>query len=257
MGNSPTCVATEYFSGQGSVLLAKRDGSGNPLGYLPVGNVSSLVIAIEREEFEHKESCTGARAIDLTITQEISATVTMVMESIEKDNLELALFGVSQTITGTSVVAENIVARLDKHIPLLHIKVTNVVVTGVAGTPVFVLNTDYTENLEFGTIVPLSTGAITEGLTLEVDYDFVTQDETEAITFSTPPERAMRFEGLNTARAPNTEVLVDVFRFAAAPLAELALIQDEIVQMSIEGDALVDSFKPTTGSQIFKVTKVV
>ncbi|KKN50576.1 hypothetical protein LCGC14_0631260, partial [marine sediment metagenome] len=27
--------------------------------------------------------------------------------------------------------------------------------------------------------------------------------------------------------------------------------------MSIEGDALVDPFKPTTGSQIFEVTKVV
>ncbi len=253
-----TCVVTQYFSGQGPVLLATRDPStGAPEGFLPVGNVSSLVIAIEREEFEHKESCSGARAIDLTITQEISATVTMVMESINKENLALALFGTEAVIAGASVVTENIIARLDKFVPLAHIKVSMVVVTGAAGTPVFVLDTDYTVNLEFGTICPLSTGAITEDLPLEVDYDFASQEEVQAITSSTPPERAMRFEGLNTAADPNKELLVDVFRFAAAPLAEFALILDEITQMSIEGDALVDPFKPTTGSQIFEVTKVV
>ena len=223
---------------------------------MPVGNVASLTIAVEREEFEHKESCSGARAIDLTITQEISATVTMVLESLNRENLALALFGTSSTITGTSVVNENIIARLDKFVPVAHIKISNVVVTDVGAATVFVLDTDYNLNAEFGTICPLSTGGITDLETLEIDYDFATQDEVEAITSSTPPERALRFEGLNTAAAPNTEFLVDVFRFQGAPLAELALIQDEVSQMSIEGDALVDPFKPTTASQIFKVVKI-
>jgi len=253
-----TCVATQYFSGQGPVLLATRDPStGAPEGFLPVGNVSSLVIAIEREEFEHKESCTGARAIDLTITQEISATVTMVMESINKENMALALFGTEAAVAAASVVAEQLIARFDKFVPLAHIKVTNIVVEPSGGGAPFTLGTDYEENLAFGTICVLSTGTILDLAAIEVDYDFAAQEEIQAITSSTPPERAMRFEGLNTATDPNKELLVDVFRFAAAPLAELALILDEITQMSVEGDALVDSFKPTTGSQIFEVTKVV
>ncbi len=252
-----TCVATQYFSGQGAVLLADRDVSdGSPLGFLPVGNVSALTIAIEREEFEHKESCTGARAIDLTITQEISATVTMVMESINRENLELALFGASSVVAGASVVDEPITARHDKFVGLAHINVTAVVVTDSTGMTTFVLDTDYNLDARFGTICVLSTGAITDLQDLLVDYTFPTQDEIEAITSSTPPERQMRFEGLNTARSPNTEVLVEVFRFAGAPLAELALILDEITQLSVEGDALVDPFKPTSGSQIFKVTQI-
>jgi len=252
-----TCVVSQYFSGQGPVLLATRDPStGAPEGFLPVGNVASLTIAVEREEFEHKESCSGARAIDLTITQEISATVTMVLESLNRENLALALFGTSSTITGASVVAEQIIARHDKFVPLAHIKVSAIVVEPSGGGAPFTLGTDYEENLEFGTICVLSTGTIVDLAALEVDYTFATQDEVEAITSSTPPERALRFEGLNTASAPNTEFLVDVFRFQGAPLAELALIQDEVSQMSIEGDALVDPFKPTTASQIFKVVKI-
>ena len=252
-----TCVATQYFSGQGPVLLAERDPSdGSPLGYLPVGNVSALTIAIEREEFEHKESCTGARAIDLIITQEISATVTIVFESLNRENLALALFGTEQAVAGASIVDESVTARLDKFTPLLHIKVTNIVVTDNTGMTTFVLDTDYNENEAFGTICALSTGSITEGQELFVDYDFAAQEEVEAITSSTPPERALRFEGLNTAESPNSEFLIEVHRFAAAPLAELALIQDEIAQLSVEGDALVDPFKSAPASQIFQVTKI-
>jgi len=250
---SPTCTTTKYYSGQGAVLLADRDPvDGEPTGFLPVGNVSALTLSIETEEFEHKESCTGARAIDLTIVQEISVGLAMTMESLNKENLALALFGTESEVASGAVVDEAQVGRLDKHLGLRRIGVSSVVVTGAAGTPVFVLNTDYTENLTMGSIFILSSGSITEGLTLEVSYSFVVQHEVEAVITSTGAEKHVRFEGLNTAESPNTETVVDVFKFKVSPLAELALINDEIAQMEIEGDVLSDAFKLPPNSKFFR-----
>ena len=251
---SCSCITTEYFSGQGAVLLAERV-AGAPTGFTAVGNVSALAISVEREVFEHKESCSGSRAIDLEITTEINSTVSMTVEHFSKENLALALFGTSASVMGSTVMDEGITARHDKAVALARIKVSAVTVTDSTGMTTYTLDTDYTLCAEFGTITALSTGAITDAQALLVDYTFATQETVDALTASAP-ERWMRFEGLNTASS-NKEVLIDIFRFQGAPLAELAMIGDEITQMEVEGKALVDAFQTGGGSQVFRITKVV
>jgi len=244
------CVESIYYSGQGAILLADRDVDGKPTGFVPVGNVSSLTISLERTVFEHKESCSGVRGIDLELVQEFKASISLVMESLNKDNLALALYGEGEDVAAGSVVDEPVTAYLGKWSALENINVTNVAVTNIGGGTTYVEDTDYVLNEAAGSIMALASGAITEGQGLEVSYDYTAAHLVEAMTSSTPPIKWVRFEGLNTARG-NHPVVVDCYRWSVGPLAELALINEELSQMTVEGNLLLDTTK-STGSQFFR-----
>ncbi len=250
------CINNQYFSGQGALLLAQRDTNGNALGFRPVGNVSSLALAVETTVFEHKESCSGTRGIDLEIVQEINVSMAMTMESLDKDNLALALYGESSEITGASATDEVVALWHDLWMPLENIQVSDVVV-GDDATPTttYVLDIDYELNLEAGTVKALSTGSITNGQSVYLDYTYATQDDVQAVTSGAPPVRMARFEGLNTADE-DKPVVVDIYKASFQPLAELSLINEEITQLEVEVKVLADAFK-LTGSQYFKIRKVL
>jgi hypothetical protein len=97
-----------YYSGQGRVFVAARKADGTPQGFRQIGNVPSLEISIDVTKFEHKESCTGSRAIDLTIVQEKNGTFSMTMESISSKNLALAAWGTNALVAGAAVTGESI-----------------------------------------------------------------------------------------------------------------------------------------------------
>lgn len=117
-----------YYSGQGVVMVGERDASGKPMGLIPVGNVSALKIAITTSVLEHKESQTGQRAIDLRMTTETKASLSMTMESWNKVNLEMALRADSTRKAAASVTAESAKGYLGKVTPLANLNVDTVVV---------------------------------------------------------------------------------------------------------------------------------
>lgn len=99
-------MATYYFSGQGSFYVAERDSAGLPRNFVDLCNVSAMEISIDITKFEHKESKTGQRAIDLTIIQEKNGTFTMTMENVNTFNLALVMFGTKAVVAGAAVVGE-------------------------------------------------------------------------------------------------------------------------------------------------------
>lgn len=73
-----------YYSGQGRLAIGDRNESTGALSNLVfVGNVTSLTIDIATTKFEHKESMSGGRLIDLTIIQEKNATFKFSSESLD------------------------------------------------------------------------------------------------------------------------------------------------------------------------------
>lgn len=251
-----SCVTNQYFSGQGSVLIATKDAvTGEHEGFVPVGNVSALTIGVETTVFQHKESCSGTRGIDKEITQEIVVTLAMTMESISDENLALALYGTTAPVVGASPTDELVTLYHDKWSPLDHIKVSAVVVGDDAvPTTTYVEGVDYELNAETGSIKALSTGTITDLQVVFVDYTHAGYDQIEAIVSSAAPERWIRFEGLNTADGDNP-VVIDVYKASIQPLAELALINEELAEMAVEASALTDSTR-ATGSQYFTVRQI-
>lgn len=246
-------VESNYFSGQGVVLIASRDPTtGLPKGFVPVGNVSDLKVSVSTSVLEHKESQSGQRAIDLRLTTETKCALSMTMENFSKENLAMALRGTVTEVPGGTVVDEVVKAYLGKVINLAHIKVSNVVVED--GITPLTVNVDYTVNTDAGSIkLAAAIAGVVEEDNLNVSYDYAAQEEIASLTEGST-ERYLRFEGLNTADS-NKPTVVEVFKFSTDPLKELALIGDAIGQFVLEGNVLSDSLR-TSGSKFFRQVAV-
>jgi len=253
-----------YYSGQGVVLLGDRDpATGKGDGFYAVGNVSALSVAIATSVIEHKESQSGARGIDLRLTTEIKATMTMTLENYDPRNLALALRGNSATVASGTVTDEALVFSPGLISPMVRSGVSALTVSkGVTPLILFVAGTateadgewDYKVNLNAGSIqwapVP-KTAALVLGDDLLADYSYSAQKTVGALT-AAASEKYVRFEGLNTADG-NKSVVVEAFRFLTDPLQELSLISDDIQSFALEGSVLLDALQPGV-SKYFRQT---
>ncbi len=257
---------SKYFSGQGVLLLAARDTAGEPTGFTPVGNVSELTIGIAVTDLEHKESQTGQRAIDLILTKDVNVTVKFTMESFNKENMALALYGTSNAVIAGSILVgapEVVKGYVGKWTALTNIKIAAVVVKDSADTITYELGKNYEVNTEAGSIYIYPTATqtslaaannITDAEVLHVSYTFAAQDNIEAITSSSAPIRWARFEGLNTADSDKAMV-VDIYKMQMKPLAELGLINEELDKMVVESKAVSDALR-LTGSKFFGIRQI-
>lgn len=145
-----------YYSGQGVLLIGKRTSLGKPQGLIPVGNVSSLKLAIAQSNLQHKESQSGSRIIDLRLTTETNGTVSAVLESINSRNMKLALRGDRTDKLAGTVTAEAIKGYVGLVSPLKYAKVTISAVKRGATTLTAYVNDqtpyDYKKNEDAGSI---------------------------------------------------------------------------------------------------------
>ena len=256
-------TVSHYFSGQGVVLLAEKHATtGNPLGFTHVGNVSALSLAISVSKFEHRESTTGARGVDLALNNETNVEVNATFESIVQPNLALTVFGTSTDVSASSVASGSYTAKLGKVLDLGYLKVSNVVVKDSGDTITYVLGDNYNLNADAGSLyiytaaeqtTASAANSIAEDDGLLISFDYAAQKVLDALT-TAAPERWLRFEGLNTAKS-NEPVIVNVFRFGLSPLEELALINEEISQMGVTGNALSDETR-SSGSKYFNILSI-
>lgn len=263
MSGNTWMTESNYFSGQGVVLLGTRDPvTGKGSKFLPVGNVSDLKITVATSTVEHKESQSGARGIDLRLTTEVKSNLSMVMENFNTANLGIALRGaVTKTVAGT-VTGEEGTYNAGFVSTLSRIGVTNVVVAKGATTLVeFVAGTataadgewDYKLNADAGSVLwattPKTAGLVEDdGVTF--DFDYAAQETVDALT-EAATEVYVRFEGLNTADG-NKPVIVEAFRLLTDPLKELSLIADTVQKFTLDGTILLDAVQ--TGSKYFRTT---
>lgn len=258
-------TVSNYYSGQGIVLLGDRDvATGKGSNFVPIGNCPSLKVSVATSVVEHKESQTGTRGIDLRLTTEVKASLSLVLENYSPANLAIALRGTSASVTGSSVTGEAGVFAKGMVMPLARIGVSAVVVKKSAATLVlFVAGTgtavngewDYKLNPEAGSLMFASTtktAGLVNGDALTIDYTFATQGTIDALTTASS-EKYVRFEGLNTADS-NKAVIVECFRFLTDPLKELSLIGDTVQQLTLDGTILMDALQ--TGSKYFKQTSL-
>lgn len=262
-------VTNKYYSGQGVVMLAKRDVNGNPLGFVPLGNVSDLKISVGTTTLEHKEAQSGQRAIDLRLVTETKCSLSMTVENFIAKNLADALRGDSTAVVGATATDESVAGFKGMISPLAHIKVSAVSVKTDKGTPVTLTaypgtlgKWDYKVNLDAGSIMLNPDAASWDALIsgdfdisgkcpLLVSYTYAAQSKVDALTQGMT-SLYMRFEGLNTAD-DNAPVVVEVFKFATDPLKELSMLSDKVQEFVLEGSVLADPLRPS-GSNFFKVT---
>lgn len=253
-------IESHYYSGQGVVMLAEYDENLVLQGYRPIGNVSALAIGIETTRTEHRESQTGARGIDRVITTEVNATVSMTVEHFIQENLALGLYGSTAAVTaatGQTVAPGTKLLGTVEALP--NIDLSNVVVSSTSPQATYVEGENYRLNAAAGSIYWMTaeeqtaagaTNSIADDTNVGIMYDHGAQKELQGLESSVAPIRALRFEGLNTVES-NASVVVEIFRFETAPLAEYALINEEISNIELSGNALADNSR-TSGSRYFR-----
>lgn len=253
-------IDSYYYSGQGVVMLAEYDSSNNLTGYRAIGNVSALSIGIETTRTEHRESQTGARGIDRVITTEVNATVSMTVEHFIQENLALGLYGSTAAVaaaTGSTVAAGTKTLGTIEALPA--IGVSNVVVASASPAATYEEGKNYRLNAAAGSIywftteeqtAANATNMLADNTSVTITYDAGAHNVLQGLESSVAPVRALRFEGLNTVES-NASVVVEIFRFETAPLAEYALINEEISNIELTGNALADNNR-TTGSRYFR-----
>jgi hypothetical protein len=264
-------MASYYYSGQGTLYVAERDGTtGAPLGFTSIGNVPNLEISVEITKYEHKESMSGNRAVDLTIIQEKKGTFTMTMEDMNPNNLAMVFWGATTAVTaGTVATAEEVVAYVGKSTPMAHVAVSTVVVKDDADTITYEFGTslDDVDSLNgwvdegsgtvhvFTTAVQTANGAaanIADEDVLHVTYAYAAATEIDGFTV-TSMERWMRFIGLNTIDGKT--VVIDMFKCQLDPLKGYGLINEELASIEVTGSLLYDD-KQTGTSKFFKQVNV-
>ncbi len=232
-------MAEIYFSGQGIVYTADRDANGAVSVFRDIGNVSALRITLETDTLEHKESRTGQRLTDYRLVREKRARVSMTVDSYNKANLLMLLYGTSVTIAGGSATNETLPSGLviGDIIALARPNVSAVSVTDSAGTPITLsLGTQYTIDVASGMITFL---AIPGTQPYKVSYTYATEDIIP-IFKAAVKERYIRFAGLNTANG-NKSVIVELYRLIFDPVGNLDLINDALGAFEIAGSILYDS----------------
>ena len=168
-----------YVFGRGQLFL-NLYAAGVFEGRRFIGNCPSFNLSVESEIFEHVSSTSGIQTTDLKVTKSTKFSGQIVCDDMQPENMALFLVGSQATLSqvATPVTNEAIVVNKGRHFQLgltvsnkVGIRdVTSVVVTDVAGTTTYVLNTDYKLDADSGMIYIISDGAITNGQTIHVDY---------------------------------------------------------------------------------------
>lgn len=228
-----------YFSGQGKLKVAPIVGGIIAAGYRWVGNVPDFKPAFAASKTDHKESWSGQRLTDKTLTTELNSTFTATLEDWSPANLALATRGSVQKTTSGAVTDELSPATLavGEDWLLANGNISALTITDAASATV---DPDkYVVDLAYGTITFLDMG--THTLPLKAAY---TKGVVDVVPFFTEPitEVAILFEGVNTADE-NRKVRAELYRVALDPTKELGLITEAFGQFTLEGTAMIDNTK--------------
>lgn len=247
-----------YYSGQGQVIFGERDATtGRPISAFAIGNAPALEIQISTTQVDHKESQSGQRATDLTLVTEKSATFNLTIESLNLKNLAAAFYGDVTSEAAGDVTAEPLrrVASDTGLLILMHAQVSDVVLHTTDATPAVVPTSAYFLDSDFGTLqldltAQVGGKALSTYTNFTVDYSYEAAERLDALTVVAPPERYVRFQGINTV--DDQLCLVTIPRAQFQPLQSLPLINDEVAQVEMTATILPDSLITDGGSRYYR-----
>lgn len=149
---------TEYFSGQGVLLVGLRSATGKPMALRHVGNCPSLNIGISQETLEHKESQSGNYSTDLSVVRSTDVTASAQLEDFNSKNLAMLLSSMARPVAAGTISNAVVYASAGAIAPLDHLRVSDVTVT--AGAKTLVAFDDADEDAPYDYKVNADAGSI-------------------------------------------------------------------------------------------------
>lgn len=186
---------TDILIGGGRIFFndGGQDGAaGN--GFLDLGNIPSVSIQKAITEIEHHSfnAITRARQKDLNIVTDMGMGFSFTVDELFAEIWNILLFGngiTPQVQSGSSITDEAAAAPiiLDRSIFTLETNISSLTIDGDGGTPTYVLGTDYELiNAVTGEIKILSSGSITSGEVLELNYTSAARTRQQIIPAADP-----------------------------------------------------------------------
>ncbi|MDE1714938.1 hypothetical protein PWG14_20835 (plasmid) [Chromobacterium amazonense] len=231
---------TEYFSGQGDVLIAAIDPkTGLPGPYRHLSNVSNLELSLKVEKVEKTESMTGSRTKALSLTKSKEASFKATLDSLNLANLKLALYGSASTLAAGDfkdiALPAGLAAGDIAALPLTNISSLTLSDSAPDKAKTLVKGVDFDFDL-YGSIKLLKVDGYVQPFKASGSSKGAAG---VAILTQTDQTYALRLQGLNTANG-NQPVLVELYRISPDPLKKLDLINDSPASLELEGELLSD-----------------
>jgi hypothetical protein len=233
-----------YVLGQGKVFLDEIDlATGLPKDKARfVGNVpeGGLTVSLQTQKFEHFESYTGENLKDLVLERQTSAMGMLRLESLNKENLMLALYGTSAPLASGTISAEPHTAHLGYSFFLNRINITSFTsLTSTGGSPTtYVAGTDYVvRSLKTGEIFIPSDSDIPDAGAVRANYVAGASEQIDAYN-ATNKDVWLRFNGLNYANG-NAPVVFEAYKCRFSPVKTIDLITTQnLTSLEMDLDVL-------------------
>jgi hypothetical protein len=240
----PTKLNYRSFVLAGSVFLAENSGA-ETSRLADADNAAELSISLKSESVEQKENRTGQGGIIARFVKSKEATVKLKLTSFNKRNLALALYGSALDVAGATATDElipSVVTGGSYALKFQNITAFTSLKDSNATPKTLLSGTDFTVDLVFGRINILAT-ANTAALTLPLKATYTYGAvENVAMFMTAPPERFLRFEGVNISDG-NKAVLTELFRVAFDPIKSLDLLDDKFGEIELEGTLMIDTVR--------------
>ena len=232
-----------YSLGKGVVYFDRLDADGNATGELDLGNAPVFSVTPTQESLAHFESRSGIKEKDKEVDTTIGMSVKITLDEYSKENLNLALKGdaiETQTQADGTQINAVVVVFQDRWVELPHRKVDeeSVGVTDQTGAIHYTRGTDYRVDETSGRIFVYSAGAIADGQTVLVDYNY----NAYSVPTINPVTRSnvegyLRFKGDPTV-GPAYEV--ELWRVKLKCDSDINFITDDWATVELTGEVLKD-----------------
>lgn len=239
-------MADKSYIGKGKVYLDGRF----------VGNVTEFTYGATEDKKELKDYTSQGGGNYNAVSRIDAVTASITMSDYSAENLSLALFGTTNSVTATTVTDESITApatldRLVETADIIDTTQTVTVTSDPAGTT-HVVDVDYT--VSAAGIFIIAGGGISASDPLLVSYTKKAVDVIEALTASSQ-EHELLFDGLNEAQSGEPSV-IKVHRMKFSPADGISAISDDFGAITLTGDALKDTSITAGGlSQYLKISQ--
>lgn len=240
------------YIGAGQVYLENLD---NSKGLVAIGEVPKLDLSVETDKKTLASNTQSGGGIADAVTRITAVNSSMEISSLSPKNLAMALYGSVNPVAGKAVTEEPQTAFPGALVSFINPPDLSqaVALTGLGGTPVYVVGDDY--ELSPAGVKIKEGGAISAETAVLVDYTGLAHDVVEMLTNSGASYRLV-FEGLNEART-DKPVLVELYRNKFDPTSGLGLIADDFGTLSLTGTVLKDTSKAGAGKSKYMSIKMV
>ena len=226
------------FLGCGTLYFNRITG-GTSSGWLKVGNATKMAIKTNSTLKERKSrQCNSYGQVVDSVSIPEPSDLSIDLDTLDRTNLAYAFLGkdFDLNVSSGTVTDEAItVADLDTSFQVANGNISSVVITDNTAATTYVLGTDYEiENASVGLIKVLSTGSITSGQAILVDYAYgaVTGSRITGGTDS-QIKTAIKLVGKNLV--DDSGVVVDVWIATVTPTSEIDFLADDFSTISLTG----------------------